>query len=99
MVVTVAVVVVVVTGVVVVTVVVVTVVVTLVEAGTSWHHSAQHIGYINTLTIELAGSEAGGPGKDAARKEEASQLLNITFQCGMTLATVLSMVVAHFVAA
>ena len=54
-------------------------------------------GYINTLTIELAGAEAGGPTQNAARKEEASHLLNLIFQCGMTAATLLSIVVAHFI--
>ena len=54
-------------------------------------------GYINTLTIELAGAEAGSPTQNAARKEEASHLLNLIFQCGMTAATLLSIVVAHFI--
>ena len=31
-------------------------------------------GYINTLTIELAGAEAGGPTQNAARKEEKCAL-------------------------
>ena len=56
-------------------------------------------GYSNTLAIERAGAEAGGATADGARKEEASQLLNVTFQCGMTIATVLSILVAHFIAA